>query len=1465
MPRRRLRVFVSSRMEELGPERRAIKTALDDIRIDAWVFESDAGARPQSTRKTYVDELSDDDLYIGIFWKGYGEYTIEEYELAKSLKKDRLICLKRTADDGERDPRLRAFLDQLSDIEKGLTIRWFHGPEDLAASIKDDVAGWQSDIVLDRRQPKGDQPLQTPPRPDQYVERQAVGKLKEALLDAEPAVTRAALHGMGGLGKTVTATAFAGDEAVLGRFPDGVLWVTLGQHPDLRQRLADWGGALNDPQVLTAPYPDIQTGSSRLRSRLNDKACLLVLDDVWETHHVTPFLVGGPKCLLLLTTRKADVADAIGGKICRLDFMSEDEALALLRNWIGEIRPEDVTMARQIAAEMGGVPQAIELAAAQIKRLGSWAGFLQRWETRKLDALKRGRRETKEDNLALSLELSFDQLSAEDRPRFDTLAVIPEDARISIRTAAALWNSDDVEAEDLLVDLADQALMSRMDGSFVIHDLMRDLLRQHLGEAGLRQAHGAMAEGLQRRYPGIEAAGNDYARHFLGYHLQNAGKHQELYALVAQQPAWAEACYEAERTYARFADDLERAWAWTRRDGWDVARQVRCATIEASTRSLAGRISPELLERAVAEGRLGVGAALQEVARMPKSFERSRALQKLVGQIPTSLIPKALAIARDIQEVRFRVEALLPLSIRLPMTLRAEVCTDMLAALPMVEIAWLPHLMQAIAGVLPEDLRPASVAAASRVSEPDQALMVLASTLPGVLDREILAAALAMEDESQRARVLAAIALVLDRAHLEEILAAVRRLTANEARAKALTHIVIGLGKAAPPALAEEALQVSRALEPEGARAWAGTMLLPALPAALRPKVLRVVEAFVGAIEEPKARTSALTLLATQTEGGDLARIAAAALTSANRLPNEAERVAALAKIAPLLAGADRPRLVPAARDLRIRAQRIKLLSVALPLQPVADRDALVQELLAELANAESGFERIIAWEQAVPCFSDELLVQAVVFVLQNEDAGERNWELAEIFKHLPQVRQLTLLEHCGVLEDYRKHLANPGPDMKLLSWIALGQPNIWPEIPVETELARARIIDDLPERGELLARLSDYVAPARRKGVLDEGLAVARLIDHDVHGSKQAWIRSHVLVALGQRASGADLEPVLQEVSTLADPGARASARARLTDRIAPEARDRLVQGVLDATEHLGSDYLKSSILKEVSAHLSRATADQALALARSIENAEKRASLLAKMLQHLPVEDRANVVREAQQDARSADFASNRYYILATLLKSAPPECRDELVLDAQSAVRDVDLPDQHLQALIELIQYRPEPQRGDSYREALQVASRMYPPMAIRGLLGSAEHLPPQTVEALASDGVRFAREMPPGRKRGELLALVADRLPVDERPRVLNEALDSALSLETISGLERRDLLARIFDVWKAIGFAGLEDGRKRLSRILRTLAANPRGEFLNDLATVLPVISEIGGPDAIVGTYESVRDVCRWWP
>jgi hypothetical protein len=79
-------------------------------------------------------------------------------------------------------------------------------------------------------------PFHAPPLSDQYIERQAVlAQLKETLLpldDGPLRVTRAALHGMGGLGKSVLASAFAHDQHVQQRFADGVLWATLGPEPD---------------------------------------------------------------------------------------------------------------------------------------------------------------------------------------------------------------------------------------------------------------------------------------------------------------------------------------------------------------------------------------------------------------------------------------------------------------------------------------------------------------------------------------------------------------------------------------------------------------------------------------------------------------------------------------------------------------------------------------------------------------------------------------------------------------------------------------------------------------------------------------------------------------------------------------------------------------------------------------------------------------------------------------------------------------------------------------------------------------------------------------------------------------------------------------------------------------------------------------------------------------------------------
>jgi Domain of unknown function (DUF4062) len=151
MSDQRLRVFVSSKMQELAPERVAIKAALDTMGVVAWVFEEDAGARPQTIQETYLEEVESADLYIGLFWKGYGAYTIDEFEHARTLGMDCLIYEKRDDVTSQRDPKLQVFLDSISDVERGLTIRWFNTSDELGRFVKEHVAAWQARTIREAK------------------------------------------------------------------------------------------------------------------------------------------------------------------------------------------------------------------------------------------------------------------------------------------------------------------------------------------------------------------------------------------------------------------------------------------------------------------------------------------------------------------------------------------------------------------------------------------------------------------------------------------------------------------------------------------------------------------------------------------------------------------------------------------------------------------------------------------------------------------------------------------------------------------------------------------------------------------------------------------------------------------------------------------------------------------------------------------------------------------------------------------------------------------------------------------------------------------------------------------------------------------------------------------------------------------------------------------------------------------
>jgi hypothetical protein len=274
-------------------------------------------------------------------------------------------------------------------------------------------------------------PFMAPDLPEGFVQRPAVSlELVGRILDRErknPVAITTALQGAGGLGKTTLAAALCHDEDIVTSFDDGILWATLGETPNVLGALTKVYAALTGERP---GFVDIEDASLNLAQKLEDKNCLVVIDDVWDAAHLRPFLRGAAKCTRLITTRKFDLTGEAEQVV--VDVMASQEAVELLTKGLEPI-PNDLSHLRDLAKRLGGWPLLLELAAATLRNrlrsgdnLHGALGYL----NRKLD--KQGviafdQRDANERHQAFAktIEISLEVLTWEERERCHALAVFP--------------------------------------------------------------------------------------------------------------------------------------------------------------------------------------------------------------------------------------------------------------------------------------------------------------------------------------------------------------------------------------------------------------------------------------------------------------------------------------------------------------------------------------------------------------------------------------------------------------------------------------------------------------------------------------------------------------------------------------------------------------------------------------------------------------------------------------------------------------------------------------------------------------------------------------------------------------------------------------------------------------------------------------------------------------------------------
>jgi predicted ATPase len=553
-PDQRLRVFVSSTLEELGPERAAARAAIEGLRLAPVMFE--LGARPHPPRDLYRAYLDQSHVFVGIYWQRYGWIapgeTVsgleDEYRL--SGPRPRLIYVKKPARESE--PGLARLLERIR-AEDTASYRPFETADELRELIQDDLAVLmserfeQADSHLAGRLPAwAHTNLPVPRNP-------LVGR--EAELAATCDLFRQAdvglvtLTGPGGCGKSRLALEVGLE--LLGQFEDGVFLITLESIRDSALVIPAIAETLRVPATPERPALDA------LADKLRDAHLLLVLDNFEQVVAAGPsismLLERCPRLHILATSRtplriraeRRIVVPPLAvpvGLHADLQSLSQYAAVTLFIQRAQAVQPdfavtiENAPVVAEICHRLDGLPLAIELAAARFRLLAP-ADLLSRL-ARRFEVLRGGTRDLPErqQTLRRTIDWSHDLLDEDARKVFRRLSVFAGGATLDAAEAVAT-GVDGVQADalGLIASLLDDSMLTSSIGELGdlrigMLDTIREYAAEKLGESG-------ELEDVRRRHA-------DWYVHL--------AEGAEPHLVAADEAVWATRL-EAERANARVA------------------------------------------------------------------------------------------------------------------------------------------------------------------------------------------------------------------------------------------------------------------------------------------------------------------------------------------------------------------------------------------------------------------------------------------------------------------------------------------------------------------------------------------------------------------------------------------------------------------------------------------------------------------------------------------------------------------------------------------------------------------------------------------------------------------------------------------------------------------------------------------------------------------------------------------------
>jgi predicted ATPase len=649
-PDQRLRVFVSSTLEELADERAAANDAIRQLHLAPVLFE--LGARPYPPRDLYRAYLDQSHVFIGIYWQSYGWVAPDEAisgledEYLLSGEKPRLIYVKAPAPD--RAAGLSRLLDRILNDDT-VCFKTFGSAEELRELVEHDLMV----LLSERFEMRPEQALTTGPSNLPASLDRFVGRTHE-LREVKDRLGRArllTLVGTGGTGKTRLALQAATD--LRDDFEDRVYFVDLAASRDLESVLSVTARAIGLREASNRPLLD------DLKQQMGTQKMLLLLDNFEQVTTAAPtmaeLLRECPELKQLVTSR--EVLHVSGENVfpvpplalpesdvehVSVAQLAHSEAIQLFVERAQAVNPdfrlteENARAVAELCVGLDGLPLAIELATARLG-LFSPQALVERLGNR-LKLLRGGARDApvRQQTLRDTIAWSYEMLDWGEQRLFELLSVFSGATLEAVEDAASrVEGLAEVDAVDGLSSLVDKSLIRRMDHSdaesrFSMLETIREFATAQLGEdpessAAVRRAHAAhFADWTQRAWERLTGDERDTASEQMVADIDNI------------RTAWS--YWFAERNLEQLSKFTDSLWLLYDARGWyhaTVSLTTDLLELLSSTPSTPERVLEQItLQTSLARALLALKGYTLEVE---EAYTRALELCEGEGEIPQLL------------------------------------------------------------------------------------------------------------------------------------------------------------------------------------------------------------------------------------------------------------------------------------------------------------------------------------------------------------------------------------------------------------------------------------------------------------------------------------------------------------------------------------------------------------------------------------------------------------------------------------------------------------------------------------------------------------------------------------------------------------------------------------------------------------------------------------------------------------